>query len=48
MNVQDIANKISHSYKLVQSGDLSKLQAIKEAVQQMSAPSSLVNFDNLI
>ncbi|KAK2659965.1 hypothetical protein Ddye_006498 [Dipteronia dyeriana] len=38
---KDIANKISHSYKLVQSGDLSKLQAIKEAVLQMSAPSSL-------
>ncbi|TXG52640.1 hypothetical protein EZV62_021809 [Acer yangbiense] len=38
---KDIANKISHSYKLVQSGDLSKLQAIKEAVLQISAPSSL-------
>ncbi|KAK3231095.1 hypothetical protein Dsin_002976 [Dipteronia sinensis] len=38
---KDIANKISHSYKLVQSGDLSRLQAIKEAVLQMSAPSSL-------
>ncbi|KAH7567630.1 hypothetical protein JRO89_XS07G0108200 [Xanthoceras sorbifolium] len=38
---KDIANKISHFYKLLQSGDLSQLQAIKEAVLQMSAPSSL-------
>ncbi|KAJ0085762.1 hypothetical protein Patl1_08692 [Pistacia atlantica] len=40
---KDIANKISLFYKFVNGGDLSKLQAIQEAVLQMSAPPSLIH-----
>lgn len=39
---QDIAKKISGFYKSAQRGDLAKLQAIQDAIQQISAPLSLV------
>lgn len=39
---QDIANKITFFRKLVHGGDVSKLQEIKGAILQMSAPLSLV------
>lgn len=48
VSLQDIVNKVSYSYKLVQSGDLSKLQTIKEAILQMRVSPSLVSFDHLI
>ncbi|XVF64923.1 hypothetical protein PTKIN_Ptkin09bG0205500 [Pterospermum kingtungense] len=38
---KDVANKISYLCKFVRGGDLSKLQEIKGAILQMSAPLSL-------
>lgn len=40
--LQDQAKKIYDFSKLVDSGDLSKLRAIQETVQQMKAPPQLV------
>ncbi|GLT60579.1 hypothetical protein SLA2020_333400 [Shorea laevis] len=40
---KDIANKVSSLQKLVKGGDMSKLQAIQEAILQMTAPLSLTN-----
>ncbi|CAN6584231.1 unnamed protein product [Malus baccata var. baccata] len=40
---KDIAYKISSFYKCVKSGDLSKLQAIRDTILQMNAPISLIH-----
>lgn len=40
---KDINNKISFLQKFVNGGDIPKLQAIQEAILQMTAPMSLIN-----